>query len=89
MNVEFLRSKMVSFRLSPEEYQRFRNLCAAHGARSISELARTALNRLNAGTHQADPLSYEIGDLRRRVQSISEEVDRLSGVLGARKTGEG
>jgi hypothetical protein len=44
---------------------------------------------LNAGTNQADPLSYEIGDLRRQVQSISEEVDRLSGVLGARKTGEG
>ena len=80
---------MVSFRLSPREYQRFQSLCAAHGVRSISDLARTGLYRLISGENQIDPLYFEVGDLRHQVQLISGELERLSGVLNARKSAGG
>ena len=39
------RTKLVSFRLSDEEYERLQGACAAEGARSLSEFARSALQR--------------------------------------------
>lgn len=39
------RTKLVSFRLSAEEYKQLADACAAEGARSISEFARSALQR--------------------------------------------
>jgi len=85
MNAAFRRSKMVSFRLSPEEYERVRRLCSENGVRSISDLARTALHKLVAAEHQADPLSFEVRDLRSRVDSLSIQIDRLSQDVEARK----
>ena len=37
---------MVSFRLTADEYDRFRELCSTCGTRSVSELARAAINSL-------------------------------------------
>jgi hypothetical protein len=37
---------MISFRLTAEEYDRFRELCSTCGTRSVSELARAAINSL-------------------------------------------
>jgi hypothetical protein len=42
------RTKLVSFRLSDEEYERVQGACMAEGARSISEYARAALQRTTA-----------------------------------------
>ena len=39
------RTKLVSFRLSAEEYEKLQGACAAEGARSISDFARAALQR--------------------------------------------
>src|SRR5262250_3057512 len=39
------RTKLVSFRVSDEEYEKLQGACLAEGARSISELARSALRR--------------------------------------------
>jgi hypothetical protein len=40
------RNRLVYFRVSEEEFQLFTNMCQAEGARSISDLARVALQRL-------------------------------------------
>jgi ribbon-helix-helix CopG family protein len=40
------RSRMISFRLTDEEYDRFRRLCVSRGLRNVSELVRTAVNQL-------------------------------------------
>ena len=45
MKVLKRRTKLVSFRLSDEEYERVQDACIAEGARSISEFARAALQR--------------------------------------------
>jgi hypothetical protein len=39
------RTKLVSFRLSEEEYEQLSRACMATGARSISDFARTALQQ--------------------------------------------
>lgn len=39
------RTKLISFRLSEEEYEKLQGACVAEGARSISEFARAALQR--------------------------------------------
>ena len=73
---------MVSFRLLPEEYQTFSDACEPHGARSISELARTALQMLvvpkATETPVAVPIEQQISDLRERVALISQELERLA-----------
>lgn len=89
MGLAFRKSKMVSFRLSPEEYQRFRELCTSQGVRSLSDLARTAMQRLVAVENRADPLSLEVQDLRTQVRSLSQELDRLAQAVEARKAAAG
>jgi hypothetical protein len=74
------KSKMVSFRLSPEEYRQFRNACSEHGVRSVSELARTAMQSLVEAKGSAVPLYVQVRELRERMTVLSTELDRL-GVL--------
>ena len=80
------RSKMVSFRLSPEEYTRFREVCALKGIRSISDLARVAMTVIASQETEIDPLSDQVRDIRKQVQSISMELDRISHVVASRKS---
>jgi hypothetical protein len=81
MSPSIRRSKMISFRLSPEEYRSLQNACAAKGVRSISDLARAAMQNLIF----AEPvvLSDEVRDLKDRVQMLSAELDRLADRVGA------
>jgi hypothetical protein len=89
MNGSLRRSKMISFRLSPEEYESFQNLCVTQGVRSLSDLARTAMQKLSSSNNRTDPLRDEVGGLRHEIRSLSMEVDRLSRVLAARQAREG
>jgi len=72
---------MVSFRLSPEEYEQLQTVCSAHGVRSLSELARTAMQRLVDAKRPQTGLAREVGDIRAQVRRLSREVDRLSRAL--------
>ena len=76
---------MVSLRLSPEEYRRFEEIREARHMRSISHLARTAVQNMLATHDGEDPLSYELHDLRKQVRSLSLEVEKLAGLIEARK----
>ena len=68
------KSKMVSFRLSSEDYARYRVACAGVGARNISELARVAIQRLTANPDY----NAQICDFRSRLEALSAELDRLT-----------
>src|SRR4051794_32114321 len=72
------RSKMVSFRVSPEEYSSLCQACSAQGLRSVSELARTAVNNMIRGSRITATVDDQLQDLRARVQTLSTEVERLS-----------
>jgi hypothetical protein len=88
MNGTLRRSKMVSFRLSPEEYEQLQTVCNVHGVRSLSELARTAMQRLIEPKEPQATLAREVGDIRAQVRHLSLEVDRLSQALDSRQPSE-
>lgn len=71
------KSKMISFRLSAEEYDRLHAACVAGAARNVSELARVAMHRLIESGSSAPTLSDQLRDLRIRVDALSAELNRL------------
>jgi hypothetical protein len=81
------RSKMISFRLSHEEYQTLQEACMTQGVRSISDLARTAMQKLIAPNGHPGPLSGEVRDLQDKVRAISFELNRISKLVETRQAG--
>jgi hypothetical protein len=74
------KSKMVSFRLKPEEYQKFLNTCETLGVPSVSELARTAVCHLNATGQPptVENLCTQIQELRDQLSVLTSEIIRLA-----------
>ena len=70
------RSRMVSFRLTEEEYDRLRDLCFTNGVRSVSEMARAALNQLlrQPARVQQETVECRLADLEGRVQMLALEL---------------
>ncbi len=71
---------MISFRLSAEEYDRFRELCFAQGLRSVSEMARAAINMLLQHPARAPQQSIEarVAEIEGRLHMLSLELKRLN-----------
>jgi Arc/MetJ-type ribon-helix-helix transcriptional regulator len=69
---------MVSFRVSPEEYRSLCQACSAQGVRSVSELARAAVQMLIKAKTVSEAFDDQLQDLRTRVQFLSAELERLS-----------
>ena len=83
------RDKMVSIRLSEEEFNKVREVCRVTGARSISDLARDAMRRLAAGepvrnVAGEDGLYARVEDLDRRISHLQEQMSRLALVVKER-----
>lgn len=74
------RSRLVSFRMSEEEYQRLCTVCVTVGARSMSDLARNAVARFVAGPGDGgeDPMLCHVRTLDRAVQQLESRVEQLS-----------
>ncbi len=76
------RTRRVAFRISEDEYQRLRNACVSRGARSISDLARTAVDRLIAHENGGDTVTEDIAMLAQTVRHLKRKVELLSLRLG-------
>jgi hypothetical protein len=78
------RSRLVSFRVSEDEYQKLYNVCLAVGARSVSDVARQAVGRLVGfnGEFGEDLLAQQMRNLDRVVDQLKSKVDQLSRELG-------
>ncbi len=69
------RSHMVSFRLSEEEYEGLKHICIAVGARSLSDVARDAVQRLlESGSSPRKDLNAEFELLSKRMEVLDREV---------------
>jgi hypothetical protein len=74
------RNRMISFRLSAEEYEKFRELCFTSGIRSVSEMARVAINTLLQQPTRAghDSLEARVADLEGRLHILALEIKSLN-----------
>lgn len=73
------KTKMLSVRLSEEEYAHCRELCAANGISTVSELARAAISLLCHNFEQFSnfQLGERISKLEWRIQALSLEMFQL------------
>ena len=74
------RSRMISFRLTAEEYERFRELCFTNGIRSVSEMARAAINLLLQQPARApqEALEGRVAELEGRLHMLALEMKQIS-----------
>jgi hypothetical protein len=85
MTVLKRRSRMVSFRLSEQEYESLLTLCSSRGARSLSDLARDAMQAL-LHDGQGDGLPSLVHQLRTRMDDLDLQVKQLTQLLAAQKS---
>src|ERR1051325_5465573 len=90
------RSKIVSVRLSEQEYQEFLSCCLSRGTRSLSDLAREAMQGLLAsrdgngnGHGNGDGLGVEVEKLHGRMEQLDHELKRLASLVKKSATAAG
>jgi hypothetical protein len=70
------RTKVVYFRVSEAEFERYMSFCRSQGVRSISDLARSGLEIL-----VAEERGYTLSGLTERVTALSGLIAGLSGTI--------
>ena len=70
------RTKVVYFRVSEAEFERYMAFCRSQGVRSISDLARSGLEIL-----VAEERGYTLTGLTERVTALSGLIAGLSGTI--------
>ena len=81
------RSKMISVRLSEQEYQSLMALCAERGSRSLSDLARDAMYRLlGDGNGSEHGRESGLDQLHGRLMELEGEVKRLAQTMARAAT---
>ena len=73
------RTRIVSFRLSEDEYQRLADTFPVQGGRSVSDLVRVALVRLSGDS--GDATLDTVQALGRQIRRLEREVKRMSVLL--------
>jgi hypothetical protein len=82
MSVLKRRSRMISFRVSEDEYVGLKNLCVNRGARSVSDMARDAVHRLITNhSWPNNQLETVVQVLQVRIEALDMEVKRLGTAL--------
>jgi hypothetical protein len=82
MSVLKRRSRMISFRVSEDEYAGLKSLCVNEGARSVSDMARDAVHRLMTKHSWPDnQLETVVQVLQGRIEALDLEVKRLGKAL--------
>ena len=81
--MEKKRSRVVSFRLSQEEYEALKNLSRSK-ARSISEFTRLAACRStvrNNGSAEAEKLDNALENLNNAIDTLAQHVHSIGHIL--------
>jgi len=75
------RQRLVYFRISEEEFNDFRSKCEEEGARSISDLVRSAVKRLIADggrrSHEQD-VAVRVERLEKLIAEVSAQLQFLA-----------
>jgi len=78
MTVLKARSRMISVRLSEDEYSALVNLCALTGARSVSDLARDGLRLLTSVQVDASSPKLSSDGLQSQIQLLNQRIEELN-----------
>lgn len=80
------RSRIISIRLSEEEFRRLGEICTQVGARSVSDLARQRLVPLEGnGAAMSHDVSRRLWQLDCNLNTLRDEVARLATAVGCAK----
>jgi hypothetical protein len=89
MSVLRPRSRIISIRLSEDEYAGLKRLCNDTGARSVSDLAREGMRTLLSGAPREDGLNSWTDEFRSQMKSLDRKIEVLSArVLAASLNGK-
>lgn len=99
-NKDSRRTRIITFRVSPEEYRTVEAACVTHKLRSVSDLARDAVQKWISvnGPHdgarptppyRAIPLEAELERVESDIQAFARELDRLQRLVESRKAKNG
>jgi hypothetical protein len=75
------RERLVYFRISEDEFRQFTSVCEEAGARSVSDLARNAVQRLIADGQRRrheDEMGEKIRVLERLISAVTEQLQALA-----------
>jgi len=80
------RERLVYFRVSEDEFRQFSSVCEQGGARSLSDLARNAVQRLLAEGHR-EREGQELEEKMRLLESLIAAVTEQLHLLGTSREG--
>ena len=85
MSMSSRMNRMVSFRLSEEEYEHVMSVVANGSARSVSDIARLAVNELikHGIEHKDENLLSRVGRLEEEVERLKARLALLTQVAAA------
>jgi hypothetical protein len=78
------RTRLVYFRVSELELEKFRDLCGRAGASSLSELARSAMQRM-LDEHSTEARPLDLRTLYERVAALDNKLQELVAYLHQRE----
>ena len=78
------RSRMISIRLSEEEYLAFKRLCLVAGARSVSDLTRDAMRVLLNSANRGDGFGSHMDEFRAEIRNLDRKIERLAAEIANR-----
>ncbi|MFZ0339759.1 MAG: hypothetical protein WAL45_17140 [Terracidiphilus sp.] len=87
MAVLIPRIRMINVRLSEEEYLELERFCIASGARSISDLVRSAMHSMVAGGNQDHSLASSFNEYSAQVKDLEMRIKELAAQLASFRVG--
>jgi hypothetical protein len=75
------KNRIISLRLSEEEYESLKSRYAAHGVRSLSEFARDAMHRMLGDPMNGADIENRVQALGGKLAVLEDEVTRVSRVV--------
>ena len=72
------RSRMISVRLSEDEYSALLQLCLTTGARSVSDLTRDAMRALLVSSTRDNGFDNYVEEFRNQISKLDRKVEELA-----------
>ena len=87
MAVLIPRIRTINVRLSEEEYLELERFCIASGARSISDLVRSAMHNMVASGNQDNSLASGFNEYSAQVKDLEMRIKELAAELASFRVG--